>query len=181
MIWIFCTDATSRTTLPSEIPVTKRCSWYYHLITQLLWITRKRRFSLYLSQFFHVKPMLSPLSVLAQKFWNCLSLPDRGLGENIHVYYFYKYYMYLCIYIYRLWVTKTLTCVQRQKTAMLSKNKILQNESAYFLGWSNSFKVIFCYITLDGLKPCRQLRPSSRREHVNASNNHKLFIKAWLK
>ena len=29
-----------------------------------------------------------------------------------------------------------------------------------------------------GLTPCRQLRPSSRREHVNASRNHKLFMKA---
>ena len=28
-----------------------------------------------------------------------------------------------------------------------------------------------------GLTPCRQLRPSSRREHVNASSNHRLFIK----
>ena len=31
---------------------------------------------------------------------------------------------------------------------------------------------------MGGLSPCRQLRPSSRREHVNASSNHKLFIKA---
>ena len=29
-----------------------------------------------------------------------------------------------------------------------------------------------------GLTPCRQLRSSSQREHVNASSNHKLFIKA---
>ena len=28
-----------------------------------------------------------------------------------------------------------------------------------------------------GFTPCRQLRPSSRREHVNASSNHKFFIK----
>ena len=28
------------------------------------------------------------------------------------------------------------------------------------------------------LTPCRQLRPSPQREHVNASSNHKLFIKA---
>ena len=29
-----------------------------------------------------------------------------------------------------------------------------------------------------GLRPCRQLRPSSPREHVKGSSNHKLFIKA---
>ena len=29
-----------------------------------------------------------------------------------------------------------------------------------------------------GLTPCRQLRPSSRREHFNASGNQKLFVKA---
>ena len=32
--------------------------------------------------------------------------------------------------------------------------------------------------SVSGLTLCRQLRPSSRQEHVNASSNHKLFIKA---
>ena len=58
------------------------------------------------------------------------------------------------------------------KTESKHKNTYHKHKSQYIGPCTHISKSVV------GLTPCRQPRPTSRREHVNVSSNYKLFIKA---